>query len=75
MNGVESEMTLDSRHFFGLKDDNGGSNNNVRMMAIIREAVKRAEELRKAGYTEDQIKDDLNGSVGHLKLDLSPVAS
>lgn len=72
---METEMTLDSRHFFGLKEDNGGTNNNPRMMAILREAVKRARELRNAGYTDDQIKDDLNCAVAHMKLDLGPIVT
>jgi hypothetical protein len=71
MKGQETEMTLFSRNFFGIKDDNGGeAGTNHRTIGILRAALERVKELRTAGYSDDRIKDELNAAVSHVRLDL-----
>ena len=72
----KAEISLNSRHFFGIKDDNGGNADCVRRTLNIGSvAADRVKELEAAGWSEDQIKDDLYAAVLHLKWDLRYMAN
>lgn len=58
-----AELTMDSRHFFGMKDGTENGSTPLRTLALVRESVARMDYLHDLGYTRAQIVDDISSAL------------
>lgn len=69
---MRSDVLFDSFRFFSIKDDNGGPCHSNRELKLLSLALARIRELRAAGWSDEQIKEDLQavypGSIIELEF-------